>query len=123
MRIYSDIVSIDSKAGDLIVFDGRLMHRGTPTDGSHKRHKYGVFWSASRSDPEQVDRYIEYFLGRVNFLRTLNQPLEEFQREARRHQLMHSVRFPDSYLPQAVEVIRKFGIAVAETPHACIGSS
>jgi ectoine hydroxylase-related dioxygenase (phytanoyl-CoA dioxygenase family) len=123
MRTYPDVVSIDSKAGDLIVFDGRLMHRGTPTDGSFKRRKYGVFWSASRNDREQIDRYIEYFLGRVDFLRTLNQPAEEFQREVQRHRLMHSVRFPDSYLSPAIEVIRRLGITIAEMPHASLRSS
>lgn len=123
MRIYPRVVSIDSKAGDLIAFDGRVMHRGTPTDGSHKRPKYGIFWSASRNDPVQVDRYIEYFLHRVDFLRTLNQPPEEFAREVHRHQLMHSVRFPDSYPPQAVEVIRERGVTVAELPPEDPGTS
>jgi hypothetical protein len=123
MRTYSDVVAIDSRAGDLIVFDGRLMHRGTPTDGSHKRSKYGIFWSASRNDPVQINRYIEYFLSRVDFLRTLNRPPDEFQREVQRHRLMNSVRFPDSYPPQAIEIIRKLGITIAEMPHAGTGTS
>ncbi|MDH6108185.1 hypothetical protein P3T36_004350 [Kitasatospora sp. MAP12-15] len=118
-RSYPEIVSVDSKAGDLIVFDGRLMHRGTPTDGSHKaprRRKYGIFWSASRDDQVQIDRFIEYFLGRVDYLRTLNLSPDEIQREVRRHELMHDVRFPKSYLPQAAEVIRRFGVTLAEMP-------
>jgi hypothetical protein len=115
---YPDIVSVDSRAGDLIVFDGRLMHRGTPSDGSRKLRKYGVFWSVSRDDPRQIDSYIDYFLKRVDYLRTLNRPAEEFERDVRRHKLMRDVRFPGSYLPQAAEVIRKYHINMAELPNA-----
>jgi hypothetical protein len=121
MRTYPDVVSIASAAGDLIVFDGRLMHRGTPQDGSRKLRKYGIFWSASRNDPQQIDRYIEYFMARVGYLSTRNLPSEEFQREVKRHQLMHSVRFPDSYLPEAVEVVWKHAVALAEMPHGSTG--
>lgn len=121
-RIYSNSVSINSKAGDLIVFDGRLMHRGTPTDGSHKRPKFGVFWSASRDDQQQIDRYIEYFEGRVDFVRTLNRPPEEFQREVRRHHLMHTVRFPESYPSHAIAVMRRFSVTVAEMPQLSTGT-
>ncbi|MGF1425328.1 phytanoyl-CoA dioxygenase family protein [Kitasatospora sp. LaBMicrA B282] len=122
-RSYPDIVSVDSRAGDLIVFDGRLMHRGTPTDGSLKRRKYGIFWSASRDDQVQIDRYLAYFLARVDHLRTLNQPPDEFEREELRFQLMRSIRFPASYLPQEVEVLRKFGVTLAELPGLTPGSA
>ncbi|MEU7932356.1 phytanoyl-CoA dioxygenase family protein [Micromonospora echinofusca] len=118
MRAYPDVVSIDSRAGDLIVFDGRVMHRGTPQDGSATRRKYGVFWSASRNDQRQLDRYIEYFLARVDYLRTRNLPSEELQRDIDRHELMHRVRFPGSYLPQAVDVLRRHRVVLAEMPHA-----
>ncbi|MGI5401454.1 phytanoyl-CoA dioxygenase family protein [Streptomyces sp. CA-135486] len=120
MRAYPDVVSIDSKAGDLLVFDGRVMHRGTPQDGSHKLRKYGIFWSASRNDLQQIDRYIEYFTARVEYLRAQNLPSEELQRDMRRHHLMHSVHFPDSYLPEAVEAVRKYAVALAEIPHASV---
>jgi hypothetical protein len=116
-RTYPDIVSIDSRAGDLIVFDGRIVHRGSPADGSHKLRKYGLFWSASRNDQTQIKRYLEYFMGRVDFLRTLNRPAEEFERDVLRHKLMYSVRFPGSYPRRAVEVVNKYGIAIAEMPH------
>ncbi|MGH3410874.1 MAG: phytanoyl-CoA dioxygenase family protein [Streptosporangiaceae bacterium] len=120
-RSYPDVVTIDSTAGDLIVFDGRVMHRGTPQDGSHKLRKYGIFWSASRNDRLQVDRYINYFMARVDYLSTRNLPSEEFQRDVERHQLMLSVRFPDSYLPEAVDVLRRHAVTLAEMPHASAG--
>jgi len=121
MRTYPDVVSVPSRAGDLIVFDGRLMHRGTPQDGSHKLRKYGIFWSASRNDPLQMNRYIEYFMARVRYLRAQNLPSEEFQRDVRRHQLMYSVRFPDSYLPAAVQALQKHAVALPEMPHSDAG--
>lgn len=117
-RRYRDVVSIDSKAGDLIVFDGRLMHRGTPAGSPRELRKYGIFWSASRADTRQIDRYIEYFRHRVDYLRTRNLPPEELEREVRRHDLMRSVRFPDSYLPSAADVLREHGVTLAEMPAA-----
>lgn len=116
MRTYPDVVTIDSTAGDLIVFDGRVMHRGTPQDGSRKLRKYGIFWSASRNDPVQAERYIQYFAARVDYLSTQNLPSEEFQRDVQRHQLMRRVRFPGSYLSEAVTVARKHSVAFAEMP-------
>jgi hypothetical protein len=121
MRSYPEVVSIDSRAGDLIVFDGRVMHRGTPQDGSHKLRKYGVFWSASRNDALQMDRYTEYLTARVEYLRTRNLSSDELERDVHRFRLMHSVRFPGSYLPPAVDVIRKHAVALAELPHANVG--
>jgi Phytanoyl-CoA dioxygenase (PhyH) len=115
---YPDTFSIDSRAGDLIVFDGRLMHRATPADGTHKLRKYGVFWSVSRNDPEQIDSYIKFFQKRVEYLRTLNLPAEEIERDRRRYNLMYNVRFPGSYLPNAVEIIEKYRINMAEMPIA-----
>jgi hypothetical protein len=116
MRTYPDVVSIDSKAGDLVLFDGRAMHRGTPQDGSHELRKYGIFWSASRRDQLQMDRYIEFFRGRVDHFRTQNLSPQDFQRESKRFNDMYNVRFPDSYLPDTAEVIRKHAIALAEMP-------
>ncbi|WP_271188833.1 phytanoyl-CoA dioxygenase family protein [Dactylosporangium matsuzakiense] len=117
-RAYPRVVSIDSKAGDLIVFDGRVMHRGTPQDGSAQRRKYGVFWSASRDDRRQIDRYLEYFAARLEFLRTRNLPPEELQRDEQRHRLMWDVRFPASYRPETVEVLHRHAVAVAEMADA-----
>lgn len=122
-RRYPEVVSIDSKAGDLIVFDGRLMHRGTPSDRLQRLRKYGIFWSASRADMTQMDRYIEYFSARVDYLRTQNLSPEELQREVERHRLMHSVRFPRSYLPKAAENLTKLGVAMAEMPSTYEGES
>ena len=99
------------------------MHRGTPSDRSQRLRKYGIFWSASRADMTQMDRYIEYFSARVDYLRTQNLSAEELQREVERHRLMHSVRFPRSYPPQAAENLNKLGVAMAEMPSAYDGES
>jgi hypothetical protein len=121
VRAYPEVVTIGSKAGDLIVFDGRVMHRGTPQDGSQKLRKYGVFWSASRNHALQMQRYIEYFTARVEYLRTRNLPPEELERDVHRFRLMGAVRFPDSYLPSVVDVIRKHAVALAEMPSVDVG--
>jgi hypothetical protein len=111
---YPDVVSVDSRAGDLVVFDGRLMHRGTPTDGTLKRRKYGLFWSASRNDAVQVRRYADYLAARVSYLRAHDRPDEDFQYMLRRYEDVHAVRFPQSYLPETVQLVRARGIDLAE---------
>ncbi len=113
---YPEVVLIDSQAGDLVLFDGRVMHRGTPQDGSHELRKYGIFWSASRKDRLQMDRYIEFFTTRVDHLRTLNLSPHDLERESNRFNDMYNVRFPESYLSETTEIIRKNAIALAEMP-------
>lgn len=117
-RTYPEVVSIDSAAGDLVLFDGRVMHRGTPQDGSHELRKYGIFWSASRGDQVQMDRYIKFFMSRVDQLRTQNLSPDDFQRESKRFNDMYNVHFPDSYLTDTAEMIRKHAIGLAEMPHS-----
>lgn len=121
MRAYPEVVSIDSKAGDLIAFDGRVMHRGTPQDGSALRRKYGIFWSASRDDRQQIDRYIAYFDSRLEYLRTRDLPAEELERDEERHRLMRGVRFPASYRPETVDIVRRHAVTIAEMPDADVG--
>jgi hypothetical protein len=116
LRRYPDVVTVDSRAGDLTVFDGRLMHRGTPADGTHTLRKYGVHWSASRADPTQMSRFLDYLASRVRLLRSTDRPPETFERDVRRLRLMRSVHFPQSYPAPVVDLARRLGVTVTELP-------
>jgi Phytanoyl-CoA dioxygenase (PhyH) len=116
-RAYPDVISIDSEPGDLVVFDGRLMHRGTPQDGSRKLRKYGIHWSASRNDRVQADRFIGFLMNRAANLKANNAPPDHLQLDSKQHRVMHSINFPGSYLPEAIQSIRKHAVATAEIPN------
>lgn len=113
---HGDHISIDSKAGDLVVFDGRLLHRGSQSERAPEVEKYGVFWSASHFDQPQVERYQQYLNGRIDFLR------EEFERRGydlsrveymlRRYEDLRSVRFPDSFSPSIREFAETNGVNI-----------
>lgn len=116
-RAYPDAVSIDSKAGDLVIFDGRLMHRGTPQEGRRELRKYAIHWGVSRTDQVQIDRFIGFLANRANNLKSNDAPSDHVQQDAKQQQGIHGVRFPDSYLPRTVESIRRHAVTMAEIPN------
>ncbi len=111
---YDSPVAVPSTAGDLVVFDGRLIHRGSPTDGTHTRAKYGIFFSASRSDAKQVDRYTAYLGARADHLKDLGLGPEKMAWMVRRYEDVNAVRFPSSYLPTTTAFVEERSIDIAE---------
>ncbi len=57
MRRITPTYSIPSKAGDLLGFHFRLLHRATPQ--SSKRQKFAIFWVAEKNTPE-IQPYLEH---------------------------------------------------------------
>ncbi len=57
--------SILSKAGDLIVFDYRVIHRGTMPITERNSHRLALQWTVSTSD-KLANIYLTYLLSRVN---------------------------------------------------------
>lgn len=118
---HGDHVSIDSKAGDLVVFDGRLLHRGSQSEHTPEVEKYGVFWSASHFEQPQVERYRQYLNGHIAFLRE-DFLREEFNRHGydlsrveymlRRYEDVRSVRFPDSFSSSTREFVETNGVRI-----------
>lgn len=78
--------SIPSKAGDLVGFHFRLLHRATP-QGS-KRRKFAIFWVAAKNTPD-IQRYLEY-------LKTYNGGQSDFK-----------------YSPEAINLIAQQKLLVA----------
>ncbi len=115
---YGDGTTIDSRAGDLIAFDGRLLHRGTPKAGPLSSPKYGLFWSVSRVDDRQVDRYLRYLNGRSDHLRSIGLGDEFLSYMLSRYDDVRSLRYPDSFPPDVVDVIEASGLTIAtiDTP-------
>ncbi len=106
--------AVDSRAGDLLVFDGRLLHRGSPSDGSATLRKYGIFFSASRSDPLQVSRYAAYLGGRGAYMRSQNADPERYEYMLRRYDDVLGVTYPSSYRPETVRFIDENRIGIAD---------
>jgi hypothetical protein len=100
-----------AKAGDLILFDGRLAHRGTPAVAAPEAKKFGIFWSASRSNAIQIDEFMRYLGSRSSQLRRETKTVPEFM--LKRYDDLRTIAFPESYLPDTVEAINQHDINIA----------
>lgn len=110
---YGEAIGVDTRAGDLLVFDGRLLHRGSPSEGALPKRKYGVFWSASRSDDLQVERYLRYLAGRSDHLRELGLGPDRLAYMVRRYDDVLSVTFPSAYLDETVAFVEQHDVRIA----------
>ncbi|MGE3402353.1 MAG: phytanoyl-CoA dioxygenase family protein [Vicinamibacterales bacterium] len=91
--------SVPSKAGDLVAFHFRLLHRSTPSRAAvtpEDRTKYAVFWGAT-STGRHARLYMDH-------LRT---------RQESNYVEMSQVRYPESYPTEVVESIRRQALTVA----------
>lgn len=107
-------VEVGTRAGDLLVFDGRLLHRGSVAIRERLTRKYGVFWSASRTDDVQVARYLSYLAGRSDHLRELGLGEGNMDYMVSRYDDLFKVRFPWSYLPESLAVAEACDLRLAE---------
>ena len=105
------MVSLNTKAGDLIVFDGRLIHRGTPAvEKQVFDSKYGVFWSASGVDPVQSDKFVNYLKGRVDYLINLGLTGDYLKYMVNRYNDVLSIQYPESFNNSLRDFIREENI-------------
>ena len=112
LAAYPEEVSIDSKAGDLVLIDGRIMHRGTPAKEEPAQRKYGLFFSASRQNERLSSRYIGYLNRRSSFLRE-KWKMEDTSSMAfmlKRYDDVLDVRYPDSFRPSDVSFAERNGL-------------
>jgi hypothetical protein len=109
MKVTANAISLKTNAGDLILFDGRLLHRGTQPKGLSAK-KYGIFWSTAKSDQVQVQSYLGYLSKRSEFL-SGNGQSKDFM--VARYSDIHNIRFPESFLPSIAEKISRNGLSIA----------
>jgi hypothetical protein len=98
--------TIDTRAGDLVLWHSRLMHASTPVVQAAGREKYGVFFSYGRLDV----RYNSEFLCTLvaNRVRTMNGTTRLIPRLA---EIAH-FRYPDSFPEWFVKDVEAGGIKV-----------
>ena len=93
-----DVVSLKSRAGDMIMFDGRLIHGGTPAkDRANVAPKYGVFWSVSGKDARQSKRFTDYLKGRADYLVSLGLTGDYLKYMVDRYNDVLKVQYPSSF--------------------------
>jgi hypothetical protein len=122
-------VSIDYNLGDLIIFHSRLIHRGTQIRKDIKNNglanpgmsKYGIFWSASKSDDDHIKRHMNYFKSTYTESVQSNDDnknldtLEQFKiiKTQMRFKNIIGFKFPDDYPTDIKDVVVKNKIRVA----------
>lgn len=111
---YPDEVSIDSRAGDLIMIDGRMMHRGTPADQTPHDPKYGLFFSVSNQSEIQSARFLGYLEQRAAYLRQAwaMQDSPEMAFMLKRYDDVRDIRFPESFRTKDVEFLSSHDITI-----------
>lgn len=75
-------VTLEVGPGDLLVWDCRVFHRGTPVGaGSPNTEKLALYWSMSIEHPEHEDGFMRHLVGRGHRPRGL----DRFARQANPH--------------------------------------
>lgn len=106
-----DTHRIKSRAGDLVLWDARLLHASTPSNASAAeesgRPKFGVFFSAGSGDPYAANRYLSHLVSkRIQ----LNDGVPVFHP---RHAAVLDVRFPADYPEWLQRRMKEIGLSVA----------
>lgn len=114
LSAYEDEVDIDSNVGDVIVFDGRLIHRGTPRTVSDEvaRRKMGLFWSVSRNNAPDVNCYCAYLRARAPYLRSIGLGDDFLSFMVRRYDDINNVSFPHSFCESARRALMEHKVEV-----------
>ncbi len=101
-------VTIRSRPGDLVLWHARLIHASTgagrPVSGPAK---FGVFFSATASDPYAQNRYLTHLLSK-RVLVVDGEPVEQ-----PRHAAVLDIRWPASYPDWLRDQIAKAGVTAA----------
>lgn len=99
--------SVDARAGDLVLWDGRLFHRGTPARQHPVDDKIVIYWSTSSS----LASHISAFLAHLDQRGTRRQLTGKVRVE--RYAEIRSIRFPRDFSKEIVEIAAKEKINVA----------
>lgn len=116
-------VSLASRAGDLVIFNGWLMHRSSQGRARSPHHKFSLFWSTSNFHPIAITAFVDYLLKRADELDTHERAWLEHQTSSKfrnmdarldrltmfvdRYSKIKDLRFPDSFSDRAVAAIKQ----------------
>lgn len=95
--------TVDTRAGDLLLWHGRLMHSSTPVTRAPGREKLGVFFSYGRHHLRDNSRFLCNLVA--NRVRTMNGHTGVIPRLAEIPRLRYPDSFPDAFV-RAAETAR-----------------
>lgn len=99
---------IHSKAGDLVIWDARLLHASAkPRTQPYPPERYGLFMSFARREAPH-HRFVEHLRRRA-----LEQRTDGDLRENRRYADALDLRFPEHFSPGAAQALRSHGVSLA----------
>ena len=99
--------TVDTRAGDLLLWHGRLMHASTPVERAPDREKYGVFFSYGRHHLRDNSRFLCNLVA--NRVRTMNGHTGVIPRLAEIPRMRYPASFPEAF----VDAARTAGVHVA----------
>ncbi|GAA2003027.1 phytanoyl-CoA dioxygenase family protein [Catenulispora subtropica] len=97
---------VDTRAGDVVMWDGRLMHASTPVVRETDREKFGVFFSYARGHARDNHRFMSQIA--VDSMRTMN----GVSRAIPRLDEIAHMRYPESFPDWFVRRARDTGVRV-----------
>lgn len=99
-----------NKAGDLIIFDYRIIHRGTPMVEKGPQTRLAVQWFVARSN-NYVNAFVDFLLLRryekIHLADKTGNDLTRFNHD------LPNIKFPESYPVTAVQNIRLHHLAMS----------
>jgi hypothetical protein len=97
LEVFARRELVNSKPGDLVLFDGRLLHASSGSDPSQAAMtKYGIFWTVSRIDA-RVQQVLTHLKKRTSVLKPSGEEVPD-----PRFADMRTVIYPYSYPDSAV---------------------
>jgi Phytanoyl-CoA dioxygenase (PhyH) len=91
--------SVDTRAGDVILWNARLMHASTPVQREPDREKFGVFFSYGRDDLCDNSRFLCQLVA--NRVRTMNGISGLIPRLAEIADIRYPASFPEWFVKEA----------------------
>jgi hypothetical protein len=98
---------VDTRAGDLVVWNARLMHTSTPVLADPGREKFGIFFSFAREHLRDNHRFLTQIA--VDSVRTMNGVSKSIPRLAEIARFRYPESFPAWWVKQAEEAGVKIG--------------
>jgi ectoine hydroxylase-related dioxygenase (phytanoyl-CoA dioxygenase family) len=99
--------TLSLRAGDLVMWHARTVHRSTPARRHAKQAKYGIFFSTGQGDHFTANRFLSHMIGQ-RFQR-----INGTVRFSPRYAEILDLRYPDAFPPEIVEGATKHGIGVS----------
>jgi hypothetical protein len=94
------------RAGDLVLWHGRAVHRSTPVSVDTKKTKYAIFFSTGQPDDFAINQFL------AELVRQRYQLINGTPRFNPRHEELLKLHYPDAFPPEMVESATKHGVRV-----------